>query len=121
MEKTLFPSTNPIGAVFNDFINEVPLVETYLSKGKLIQEDELTVTIALGVDTIQITDECVSVNYSTPSKPIYMEMLIFIKEHLTFVESFMGSDVYAHKSGIEVYISQENNTYDLLCTWALED
>ena len=120
MEKLLFPSTNPIGAVFNDFINEVPLLEVYLPKGKLIQEDELTVTISLGIDTIQITDECVSVDYSTPSKLLYMEMLIFVKEHMTFVETFMGSDIYTHKSGIDIYISEEKNIYHLLCTWSLD-
>lgn len=117
-EKLLFPSTNPIGRVFNDFINGVALIEEYSQRGEVVEDKEGTVTISVQNDKIQIIDGGFSVNYKTCSKDVYMELLEFVTAHMEYTETLGDTIIFEHPSGIEVYFCQNNNdSCEFLCSW----
>lgn len=118
-----FPSTNPIGRVFNDFLKGVPLLEVYGQKGSLIKEkSEEGVTICLGDDILQIIDDGFSVNYKTNANDVYMEMLEFITQHMEYTETLGDSIILEHPSGVEIYFCQkENGLAEFLCSRTAEN
>ncbi|MCD7900786.1 MAG: hypothetical protein LUH22_13210 [Bacteroides sp.] len=112
-----FPSTNPIGRVFNDFLNGIPLLSVYGQQGHIVEESEEGATICLGDDILEIIDDGFSVNYKTTSNDVYMEMLEFVTANMEYTETLGDSIILEHPSGVEIYFSQkENGLSEFLCS-----
>lgn len=121
-EKLVFPTKNPMGRVFNDFMNRVPLVETYKEKGEIIQQCiEATTIRTENGDMIQVVVGGTSVNYTTETETVFREMLDFITKNFKYKEMFGDNLIMINsKAGIELYMNRIiKSPYAIMCAWAL--
>lgn len=104
MAKPVFPSTNQCGQLFNDYLNENPILKIYSApgKGKVTWKDRYSIEIDLlqSEDRIHITHrngKITLVDYETTSKDLIHEMTTFLDTHFEKEPPFGKTtlDVYA--------------------------
>ena len=88
MAKPVFPSTNQCGQLFNDYLNEKPILKIYSapSKGKVTWKDRYSIEIDLlqSEDRIHITHrngKITCIEYETTAKDLIEEMVTFLDTH----------------------------------------
>ena len=119
MSKPVFPTTNLCGELFNDLLNEKPILEIYVEKGEVIWSSDYSTVIDLeqSKDRIHISHydgKIRSIEYVTTSKKVIKQMITFLNTHFKKEPTLEKNalDIYdIYNADVLVFVSRSGTTH----------